>query len=168
MKLITDPNHQAYTDWYFECPKCSKTCKPGHPDPECFDCGVKLKYKEEKRCYTFFRFYCPICDSWKEGSDYLFQVISSKNQLWIANMVTHYRHNHIRYWDNSVNYISKFLDYDLQKQIVNERCKRNIIRKCRETMNNEDITAEDVKNLSPDTEQKTADLADKYLTKEIQ
>ena len=81
--------------------------------------------------------YCPICGYFFEGSPYLYSIFKDdKKVLWLANMVTHYRHEHItswnKYWGWGGRYYRKaahFGDYDTEKSIYNERAKRQIARK---------------------------------------
>jgi hypothetical protein len=84
-------------------------------------------------------FVCPICKETVLVSDYLQEVFKEdKGALWFANMVTHYRHEHITSWNkcwgyNGNNYRSGwFKDYETEKALVNERAKRQILRKCKE------------------------------------
>ena len=79
-------------------------------------------------------------------------------------MVTHYRHCHITSWNKcwgrgGSRYRSGwFGDYDTQKRIVNERAKRQIIRKCRDFLLLHKISSEHFKNLQGG-EEKTFQLA---------
>ena len=81
--------------------------------------------------------YCPLCDSSFPCSDYLESVIKNEKTLWFANMITHYRHNHITSWNKCWGYRGNayrskwFQDYDTEKMLVNERAKRQIIRKAK-------------------------------------
>lgn len=76
---------------------------------------------------------CPICKSHIKQSEYLAGEIFDKKVLYLANMVTHYRHNHVK-WDKSWRYMQNknghSWDYEKAKQDINERAKRQIIRKC--------------------------------------
>lgn len=108
-------------------------------------------------------FYCPLCDSELPESIYLSSIFSNNLRAkWFANMVTHYRHNHTRYYDNSVGYVSKFHDYGDFKQIVNERAKRQIIRKTKEFMKLHEFTVDDIKVLEFN-EDKTIELFNKLI-----
>ncbi|MDD2200417.1 MAG: hypothetical protein PHX84_02090 [Candidatus Shapirobacteria bacterium] len=79
---------------------------------------------------------CPICGETSQCSDYLKKIFKDEKVLWFANMVTHYQHDHITSWDkcwgkNGYRYRQGwFGDYDEEKAKVNERAKRQIIRKC--------------------------------------
>ena len=80
------------------------------------------------------RFHCPICGELYDGSDYLKTVFQDQRSLWLANMVTHYRHNHISWWNNCWGRYGNsyrgywFKDYDEEKAKVNEAAKRQIAR----------------------------------------
>ena len=85
------------------------------------------------------RVYCPICNRWFEGSSYLFEEFKDDEKaIWLSNMVTHYRHTHITSWNKCWGYGGRFYrsgwfgDYDTEKQKVNERAKRQIIRKAKD------------------------------------
>lgn len=80
--------------------------------------------------------YCPICDKYFPISLYLANQIKDKQVLWFANMVMHYRHTHIAYWNRcwgrgGVQYRRGwFENYKQEKIKVNEKVKRQILRKC--------------------------------------
>ena len=82
-------------------------------------------------------FYCPICKQRFGASPYLCTVFKGNDRaMWLANMVMHYRHNHITSWNkywgwNGAAYrrAAHFGDYDTEKSMVNERAKRQIARK---------------------------------------
>ena len=43
---------------------------------------------------------CPICHSRVNKSDYLNEIFGDEPQVeWLANLITHYRHDHITSWD---------------------------------------------------------------------
>lgn len=101
-----------------------------------------------------YRVYCPMCNEYFGGSKYLRNVFKNNDKLlWFANMVTHYRHEHITSWnkcwgDGGSSYRNKwFSDYDTEKEMVNERAKRQIIRKCKEYMLFYSFSANDIKRL---------------------
>ncbi len=99
-----------------------------------------------KKLFQNNSFYCPICNDYFPVSDYLKSVIKDRKTLWIANMIMHYRHNHISSWNkcwngNGVAYRSGwFSNYDNEKRKVNERAKRQIVRKCAGYMISKNIT----------------------------
>jgi len=73
-------------------------------------------------------FFDPIDGRYYTVSLYLKNVFNNHpDSLWIANMVTHYRHNHIKYWNKCWGYNGKryrekwFTVYETEKQKVNER-----------------------------------------------
>lgn len=85
-----------------------------------------------------FNTYCPICKTFVEGSEYLYNRAFPNDYYayWIANLVKHYRHEHIRYYDLSWKYWwygEKNPEYANRtheefKIIVNNRAKRQLIR----------------------------------------
>ena len=88
-------------------------------------------------CKKTNRFYCPMCEKQFESRPYLNELFRDDVRLiWLSNMVTHYRHNHITSWNKCWGpygfYYKKgwFGDYETEKSLVNERAKRQIIRKC--------------------------------------
>ena len=86
-------------------------------------------------------FYCPLCGKRHHLSNYLQKVFEGDEKaLWMANMVMHYRHNHITSWNKCWGYYGNYYrskwfgDYHEEKAKVNERAKRLIIRKGKEFM----------------------------------
>lgn len=106
--------------------------------------------------------YCPMCGIYFTESEYLCSVISDERTLWIANMITHYRHNHIESWNKcwgpgGGRYRSGwFGDYDTQKRKVNERAKRQIIRKARAYLHYHKITSKHFEGLQHNDEETLA------------
>ena len=100
--------------------------------------------------YRNTTFFCPLCGKRFETSEYLGQVFKGKDKaLWLANMVTHYRHSHITSWNKcwgwggwAYRQAAHFGEYDTEKSIVNERAKRQIARKCPQYIVNNGITHE--------------------------
>lgn len=84
------------------------------------------------------KFVCPLCGSNIIRSDYLSTVFGDdKYAEWAANLVTHYRHGHIRYYDltwKNWRYANKNPEYQCSdthedfKEIINNRAKRQLIR----------------------------------------
>ena len=79
---------------------------------------------------------CPICHEKIVQSEALTESFKNDPKtIWISNLVTHYRHNHITSWDKCWgDHGSKyrngwFGDYEEEKRKVNERAKRQLIRK---------------------------------------
>ncbi len=107
-------------------------------------------------------FYCPLCKGWFRRSGYLDTVFSEPKLLWLSNMVCHYRHEHIMYYNRWVHYYSYHYNYEKFKTNVNNRAKRNIIRKCEDFLRYHRFTPQDFAELQ-NTDQKTLDLAHKIL-----
>jgi hypothetical protein len=117
------------------------------------------------------KFYDPLKQAYYPQSEYLSAVFAENEKaLWLANMITHYRHNHIEWWDkcwgrNGGRYQgSWFGEYEEEKRKVNESSKRQIIRKCRDFMLYYGIGA-DVLNHLEYNDPKTMKLAEKLLPK---
>lgn len=79
---------------------------------------------------------CPICHQKVKKSDYLHQIFADEPIVeWLANLITHYRHDHLTSWNKCWGYNGGFYgrgwfkDYETEKKKVNERAKRQIIRK---------------------------------------
>lgn len=82
--------------------------------------------------------YCPKCKKTINfESDYLREIFKDDDfSYWFATLVTHYRHEHITYYDKSwqsSRYKSKnpeayYNDHETFKQIVNNRIKRQLLR----------------------------------------
>ncbi len=134
------------------------------------DAGIKEHYRKVFRETEkeIINIYCPICDRYFPGSDYLADQIKDDKVLWVANMVTHYRHEHITSWNkcwgkNGNSYMANwFGEYELEKKKINERAKCQIIRKCNEYMNNFSIGIEHLKQLQ-NNDVKTLEVAEKLL-----
>ena len=114
-------------------------------------------------------FFCPICNRWIEGSDYLFETFKDNPKVcWLANMVTHYRHGHITSWNKCWGYGGRYYrsgwfgDYDEEKAKVNERAKRQIIRKAKEFLIKHEFKSNEFLKLQ-NTTKETVDLAIKVL-----
>lgn len=112
--------------------------------------------------------YCPICRKEFLMSGHLFSVILDEKVLWIANMVTHYRHSHITWWNKcwgssgSAYRQGWFGDYDTEKRKVNEEAKRKIIKLSHQFMIEHGITIKHLKQLQHNDEE-TLKIAEKYL-----
>ena len=112
---------------------------------------------------------CPYCNSRFECSEYLSKVFKNNPKIeWLANMVTHYRHDHLTSWNKCWgrygNYYRGhwFKDYDEEKRKVNERQKRQILRQCKQFLLDHHFTVDDFKQLS-ETSEETIKLAEKIL-----
>ena len=126
-----------------------------------FDQNKFLKYINE--------FLCPICNQQVKRSDYLAEIFSEKKVLeWFANLITHYRHNHIsswnKCWGRGGGYYRSgwFGDYEYQKSLVNERAKRQIIRKAYPILRELGLTVDHLKELQ-NTSDETIAVANKFL-----
>lgn len=80
-------------------------------------------------------FDCPICKRPVHISEYLRSVFKGDlYALWAACAVTHQRHEHTQYYDRSWKFKSyarrnpEYENHDQFKILVNNRCKRNLIR----------------------------------------
>lgn len=71
---------------------------------------------------------CLLCGA-EIFSEHLADAIPDQLAYLVAVHVTHYRHEHVRYYNNSVKFVAGNRDYDDFKHVVNERAKRQLIRK---------------------------------------
>lgn len=113
--------------------------------------------------------FCPICDHYFYGSEYLYGIFhDDKKALWFANMVMHYRHTHITSWNKCWGYGGRYYrsgwfgDYDEEKAKVNERAKRQILRKCK-TFLRENKFSPDILDKLQNTTDETRKVAIKIL-----
>lgn len=112
--------------------------------------------------------YCPICEQYFCESSFLKSVFTDEKVRWLANQITHYRHGHISSWNkcwgyNGHHYRSGwFGDYEEEKHKVNERAKRQIIRKAGSYLLFHGINRSHFEQLK-NTEDKTLSLAQKKL-----
>ena len=112
--------------------------------------------------------FCPLCNHSFSESGYLKDAIDDEKARWLANTVMHYRHNHITSWNKCWGYTGGhyrsgwFGDYELEKRKVNERAKRQIIRKATEYLKYHKITVDHFKMLENNDNQILA-LAEKKL-----
>ena len=125
-------------------------------------------FHDEMHCYSV---YCPICEHRFDGSSYLKTVFIDERELWLANMVMHYRHSHITSWNKNWGYFgryyrmaSHFGNYDDEKAKVNERAKRQIARKCKDYIIANDVN-EDVFNALQNTTEETLEVVRKIFVK---
>lgn len=114
-------------------------------------------------------FYCPICNDFLPESTYLKIIFKSENTKWFANMITHYRHHHITSWNknwekNGHNYRNSyhFGNYHEEKNKINERAKRQIIKKCKDFIIEHNFEKDDFLNLYYN-EDKTIELISKIF-----
>ena len=112
---------------------------------------------------------CPICGEMVNESKYLEERFKNTPEVnYLAHMITHYRHNHITSWNkcwgrNGGYYRGHwFGDYEEEKKKVNERAKRQIIRKGKKVLQEIGIKPFHFLELA-NTEEKTMELALKVL-----
>lgn len=117
-------------------------------------------------------FLFPIDGQYYPQSDYLRTAIEDEKVRWIANCVTTYRHTQISSWDKmwqrgrrgkAYQKAAKFGDYDEEKAKVNERAKRQLIRKCYPVFKQMGIEAKHFMELQ-NTDWETIALANKHLS----
>jgi len=160
--------NQKYTYWCDECGNeftKNYQCEPDY----CRDCHKYGTFHEEVDEIVEIHQFCPMCNHYFKTSEYLNDIFAKDEKArWLANMVTHHRHEHISSWDSTWGrngYANRFLsdvDYDEEKRKVNERAKRQILRKSRDYMILNGFTVEDVLKLQ-NTETKTIELYQKLL-----
>lgn len=112
---------------------------------------------------------CPICHNKVTSSDYLESIFKDNPKVnYLAHLITHYRHNHIQSWNRCWGLYGGryrqnwFGDYDEEKRKVNERAKRQLIRKGHKIFIACGITPNDFLSLQ-NTDEKTMYLANKML-----
>lgn len=138
-----------------------------------YDNDYYNRYPEEWECYCtedeeihFNDFFCPMCDHYFKESEYLRTAIHDEKVLWIANMITHYRHQHLRWWDKkygrNANRHRSYGDYDDDKIKVNNSSKRQIIRKCGNYLNFHGVGREHFLQLH-ENDEKTLQLIEKII-----
>ena len=117
------------------------------------------------------KFWCPVCKEWDTLSEYLMKVFKDNpKSLWFANMVTHHRHSHITSWNKCWGYGGShyrrgwFTNYEEEKFKVNERAKRQILKKCKDFMMFHSFRVEDIHLLKNNSSQ-TIEIANKVLPK---
>lgn len=171
-RLMTIPNTETNTSYHYICPLCGNEftlhyeCQPDY----CQSCRLYVSFIVEKKVaeVTIVKQYCPICDQYFKTSEYLNSLYKNDDKArWLANMVMHHRHNHITTWNinwSRNGYARNYLnvDYEERKRKVNERAKRQIVRKCTDYMIQNGFCAEDVLELQS-KDQNTIDVYKKYL-----
>jgi hypothetical protein len=116
--------------------------------------------------------YCPMCDKHFASSEYLKEIFTDQLTRWFANMVTHYRHHHLKHWDrmwNNRHYCSAWhnpLTYDEMKEQVNNRAKRQIMRKCRQFLIDLGFGAHVIKQLE-NNDEATITLSNKLFSNKL-
>lgn len=120
-------------------------------------------------------FLFPIDGKYYRESDYLRTAIKDEKVRWLANLVTHYRHNCIASWNRcwgrrggaAYRAAANFGDYDEEKAKVNERAKRQLIRKCYPIFLQVGIEVNHFAELQ-NTDWETIALANKYLEGKVE
>jgi len=112
---------------------------------------------------------CPICSKKVDECYYLNNQFEDEPEVnYLAHLIKHYRYEHISYWNkcwglNGEYYRGNwFGDYEQEKQKVNERAKRQIIRKGKEVLKKIGIKPVHF-SLLANTEEKTMLLVNKVL-----
>ena len=155
----------------YTCMSCGNTFrKPYQVYPyRCNVCGDYDCFYEEIISIDVIYQYCPICGNYFPVSKYLQEAITDEHVRWLANMVTHYRHYHLKSWDKMWGHHGSYYrhgwydgNYDAAKRKVNERAKRQILRYCKDYMIENGFTPDHVKQLEY-TDEKTIALYEKYL-----
>ena len=166
--------YQLYkrTKYLYWCRECgnefTREYELDYPPYRCNVCNETDTFSESEIEVEEINQYCPICESFFKTSDYLNDIMEDERVRWIANMVTHYRHDHLSSWDNTwgrKGYGRRFLSpevYEDSKRKVNERAKRQILRKCKDYMVSHGFHVEDVMGLQ-NTDSKTLELYEKVL-----
>jgi hypothetical protein len=176
---VGDYNHHRTKgedpEQYVECPMCTKIL---HIDYDINFEGNEDKVKEvevkitaadlDQSKYKQFHL-CPLCNRSINRSDYLREIFADEPEVeWLANLVTHYRHGHITSWNNCWGRHGSryrghwFGDYDEEKAKVNERAKRQLVRKGHKILLLNGITPDHFLRLQ-NTDPKTMLLVRKYL-----
>jgi hypothetical protein len=156
--------------YIYDCDNCGNEFESFHRcDPDiCHSCGYYGTFNEDIEEFDETHQYCPICKGFFRTSIYLNDIMQDERVKWLANMVMHYRHDHLRSWDNTWGrrgYGSRFLSpevYEEEKRKVNERAKRQILRKCKDYMIVNGFHVDDVLGLQH-TESETIKLYEKAL-----
>lgn len=158
--------------YLYECSKCGNEISKDYEisPKKCFKCNGNNTFSSKVETVFVEKQFCPICKYHFQTSTYLKLKIKDKHVLWLANMVTHYRHTHINHWNKMwgeyghhyTNGWYHYYDYDDLKIEVNERAKRQILRKCKKYMIDNGFTVEHVKQLQ-NTDEKTIALYEKHL-----
>ena len=100
------------------------------------------------------------------SSSYLNSVLKDDKVYQLACMVMHYRHEHVKYYNNSVGYVCHYtnVEYEEFKTLVNERAKRQILRKAKDKLIEKGFGVKHFAELK-NTDEKTLALARKILEK---
>ncbi len=157
--------------YHYCCKFCgNKFTKEYEVDPyKCRVCGEHECFICDEIMHEVIKQMCPICNHFFRTSDFLNNEIHDEHVRWLANMVTHYRHVHLKSWDKMWGHNGHYYrhgwydgDYESHKKDVNERAKRQILRKCKKYMIDNGFSTEHVMQLQ-NTDEKTIELYDKLL-----
>lgn len=148
---------------------CKRLCSVTTPNTI-----VKWDYESQliRKSSSSYQVFCPLCNKWFVGSLYLSTVFIDERNLWLANMVTHYRHTHIKSWDKmwgryggyyqqAAHYYDE--DYEDRKSEINERAKRQIARRAVEFLRENNVDTEVFRSLLGTCE-KTIKVVDGIFT----
>jgi hypothetical protein len=157
---------------YTYCIKCAyDTCKCGSSKKRhydlCRECNQKEQDAEIRAKYGSER--CPFCGEEFLFSEYLQNAIPNPKTRLIANLITHYRHNHQASWNKSCHYISQKWGEDAYQEAKNKhnnRAKRQILRKCKKWIIESKITEVNFKELQYN-DNKTCELINKVFEKDL-
>jgi hypothetical protein len=171
-KLQLRSSIEKKTSYHCMCPICGNEFTLNHycRSDYCHSCQIYVSFIIEKEVteITILEQNCPICNQYFKTSEYLNSIFKDDDKArWLANMVMHHRHDHITSWNSNWSrngYARNHLnvDYEMEKRKVNERAKRQIVRKCKDYLIKNGFCAEDVLKLNG-TELDTINLYKKYL-----
>lgn len=89
-------------------------------------------------------FYCPECEEYFSGSFYLeTQFRYRPGALWLANFITHYRHNHTDWDKQKYKLNGNKVSYKKGKSLMNEYIKQLLINKFPALLKENDILLSD-------------------------
>ena len=161
---ISDRFTYCYQHAFDKC-KCGNMKKRNQD--YCKECHEMYLEKEKRLKFGYAK--CPICGDEFSFSGYLNEIFDSHKTILIANMITHYRHSHQLSWNRSCHYISNKYGEDAYmnaKKAHNNRAKRQILRKCKDWLLDNDIGAEHFLSLS-DNDAETINLISKVYKMKI-
>jgi hypothetical protein len=142
---------ECYFEEYYDKCKCGNTKRIEFD--LCRYCNEIEEYKEKKQ--KFGSSTCPICGEEFLFSEYLHDVIPNEKTRLIANLITHYRHEHQASWNRSCHYISSKWGEDAYQRAKvkhNNRAKRQILRKCKSWIIENEMSDENFISLTENDE----------------
>lgn len=137
------------------------TCRCGSSKYRDEEFCPKCRIDNEKQINGFG--ICPICGNEFKFSSYLHAAIPDEKTRLVANLITHYRHEHQKSWENQYKYISRVYNeniYEKAKSEHNNRAKRQILRKCKPWITENGIAQYNFMELQ-DNDEKTIELIKK-------